>query len=79
MIWALTYARCRVRTFTASPEHQALASTDTQIDSQKIRSDAVLIELMRAWPKLGVTIQRALLDIAQSYVNDVHGEGGNTP
>jgi hypothetical protein len=31
---------------------------------------------MRTWPKLGVDIQRALLDIAQSYLKDVHGEGG---
>jgi hypothetical protein len=67
----------RVRTYTTSTEHQALASADTQIDSQKIRSDAVLIELMRAWSKLGGSVQRALLNLAQSYLKDIHGEGGD--
>jgi hypothetical protein len=36
----------------------------------------MLIELMRTWPKLGCTVQQALLDIAQSYLKDVRGAGG---
>jgi hypothetical protein len=68
-------ARCRVRICTTDAEDQALRSSDSQIDSQKIRADAVLIELMRTWPKLGATVQRALLDIAHSYLKDIHGEG----
>src|SRR6266446_5875160 len=38
-------SRGRIRTCTTSAEHQELTQGNTQIDAQKIRSDAILIEL----------------------------------
>src|SRR5205809_6635804 len=45
-------ARCRVRTCIASVEHQGVASSDSQIDSQKLRQTSELIEVIRAWAEL---------------------------
>ena len=60
-------ASCRNRTCRSTHQYQLLTRPDTQIDSQKIRSDAMLIELMRRWPRLNGEIQRALLQLVDGY------------
>lgn len=73
-------ARCRLRTYISSTENQALTAPDSQIDSLKLRSDAILIELRcergRSW---ATPCKRALLNIAQSCLKCVQGKGGDTP
>jgi hypothetical protein len=63
-------ARCRVRTCINPVERQGLARADSQIDSQKIRSDADLIELIELWRGLRRPMQCALLAVAQAYAED---------
>jgi hypothetical protein len=60
------HARCRVRTCISPVERQGVASADSQIDSQKIRSDADLIELIELWRGLSRPMQCALLAVAQA-------------
>jgi hypothetical protein len=67
----------RTRTYKNLSEHQALTSADSQIDTLKLRSSALLIEFIWAWPRLGITLQRALVDIAKSYLKGIHNDGGN--
>jgi len=61
------------RTCRSTRHYQTLLTRpDTQMDSQKIRSDSMLIELMRRWPRLNGGIQRALLQLVDGYFK---GEG----
>ena len=66
-------ARCRVRTCITRPDYEALPGYDSQIDSQKLRSDADLIELMRLWPRLSVPMREALLASARAYAESLVG------
>jgi hypothetical protein len=47
--------------------NQGLSAHDTEIDTEKIRSEAGLIELIRRWLSLDVKMQRALLAAARAY------------
>jgi hypothetical protein len=53
-------ARCRVRTCTTAVEHKALTVADSQIDAQKICSDAGLIEFIRLWRRLSCSLSTCI-------------------
>jgi hypothetical protein len=63
-------ARCSVRTCKTALQHKTLTVADSQIDAQKIRSDAMLIELMRTCQWLRGGIQRALLELARASARE---------
>jgi hypothetical protein len=59
-------ARCRVRTCRSDIEHQALTLPDSQIDSQKIRQSANLIEVIKGWGRLPEGLRSAVLAIVRA-------------
>src|SRR5206468_9052480 len=63
----LAYAPCRNRTCNRIVHYQLLTRPDSQIDSQKLRSDAMLIEFIRLWRHLDERTERALLVAACAY------------
>jgi hypothetical protein len=63
----LESAPCRNRNRNRVVHYQLLTRSDSQIDSQKLRSDAMLIELIRLWRQLDERTQRALLGAACAY------------
>jgi hypothetical protein len=64
---SLENAPCRNRTRNRVVHYQLLTRPDSQIDSQKLRSDAMLIEFIRLWRRLDERTQRALLGAACAY------------